>query len=68
LASGSWSLAPAAKQQGGDYVAQVIHARAEGRSAPAAFQYQHLGSLATIGRKAAVADFGFVKLHGGLAW
>ena len=60
-------LAPAAKQ-GGDYVAQVIRARIEGRPAPAAFRYQHLGSLATIGRKAAVADFGFVKLHGGLAW
>ncbi len=60
-------LAPAAKQ-GGDYVAQVIRAHVEGRPAPAAFQYQHLGSLATIGRKAAVADFGFVKLHGGLAW
>ena len=60
-------LAPAAKQ-GGDYVAQVIRAHVEGRPAPAPFQYQHLGSLATIGRKAAVADFGFVKLHGGLAW
>ena len=60
-------LAPAAKQ-GGDYVAQVIRARVEGRPAPASFRYQHLGSLATIGRKAAVADFGFVKLHGGLAW
>lgn len=60
-------LAPAAKQ-GGAYVARVIRARVEGRPAPSAFQYQHLGSLATIGRKAAVADFGFVKLHGGLAW
>jgi len=60
-------LAPAARQ-GGEYVARVIRARVEGRQAPAAFKYQHLGSLATIGRKAAVADFGFVKLHGGLAW
>ncbi|HMW54446.1 FAD-dependent oxidoreductase [Accumulibacter sp.] len=60
-------LAPAAKQ-GGHHVARVIRARVEGRPAPAAFQYQHLGSLATIGRKAAVADFGFVKLHGGPAW
>jgi NADH dehydrogenase/putative oxidoreductase len=60
-------LAPAARQ-GGEYVARVFRARVEGRQAPAAFRYQHLGSLATIGRKAAVADFGFVKLHGGLAW
>ena len=59
-------LAPAAKQ-GGNHVAQVIRARVEGRPALTAFQYQHLGSLATIGRKAAVADFGFVKLHGGPA-
>ena len=28
----------------------------------------HLGSLATIGRKAAVADFGWVRLSGALAW
>ncbi len=60
-------LAPAARQ-GGEYVARVVCARVEGRPAPPVFKYQHLGSLATIGRKAAVADFGFVKLHGGLAW
>ncbi len=29
----------------------------EGRPAPAAFRYRHLGSLATIGRRAAVVDF-----------
>ena len=33
-----------------------------------AFRYRHLGSLATIGRKAAVADFGIVKLSGAPAW
>jgi putative oxidoreductase len=27
-----------------------------------------MGSLATIGRKAAVADFGFIKLSGAVAW
>ncbi len=53
---------------GAAHSSQVIRAHVEGRPAPAPFQYQHLGSLATIGRKAAVADFGFVKLHGGLAW
>lgn len=60
-------LAPAAKQ-GGEYVAKVIAAKVLGRKAPSPFQYTHLGSLATIGRKAAVADFGFMKLSGAPAW
>ncbi len=60
-------LAPAAKQAGA-YVAGLIKAKLEGRPAPAAFKYRHLGSLATIGRKAAVVDFGFVKLWGAPAW
>jgi len=60
-------LAPAAKQ-GGEYVAGVIRARVDGRAPPPPFRYHHLGSLATIGRKAAVADFGFVRLSGSIAW
>ncbi len=60
-------LAPAAKQ-GGEYVARVIASRVEGRAPPPAFRYRHLGSLATIGRKAAVVDFGFVRVSGSLAW
>jgi NADH dehydrogenase/putative oxidoreductase len=60
-------LAPAAKQ-GGAYVARVIRARLSGRRAPAAFRYRHFGSLATIGRQSAVADFGIVRLRGALAW
>lgn len=60
-------LAPAAKQ-GGIYVASVIRARLEGGPAPAPFRYRHMGSLATIGRKSAVADFGFMQLSGALAW
>ncbi|HET6756189.1 MAG TPA: FAD-dependent oxidoreductase [Burkholderiales bacterium] len=60
-------LAPAAKQ-GGEYVAKVIRAKVSGRKEPAAFQYRHLGSLATIGRKSAVADFGFVRMSGAVAW
>ncbi|MGH8478433.1 MAG: FAD-dependent oxidoreductase [Gammaproteobacteria bacterium] len=60
-------LAPAAKQ-GGMYVARVIQARIAGRTSPGAFVYKHLGSLATIGRKAAVADFGWVRLSGAPAW
>lgn len=60
-------LAPAAKQ-GGLYVARVIRARIGNANGPTAFRYRHLGSLATIGRKAAVADFGLVRLSGTPAW
>jgi NADH dehydrogenase FAD-containing subunit len=60
-------IAPVAKQQGA-YVARVIRARAAGRRAPPPFRYRHLGNLATIGRKAAVADFGMVRLSGRFAW
>jgi NADH dehydrogenase FAD-containing subunit len=60
-------LAPAAKQ-GGKYVAQVIRRRLEGRPAPAPFRYRHAGSLATIGRQAAVADFHGLMVHGAVAW
>jgi NADH dehydrogenase/putative oxidoreductase len=60
-------LAPAAKQQG-RYVASVIKARIEGRPPVGPFRYRHASSLATIGRKAAVADFGRLQLSGGLAW
>jgi NADH dehydrogenase/putative oxidoreductase len=60
-------LAPAAKQSG-TYVAALIDARVAGKPEPTRFRYTHLGSLATIGRKAAVADFGVVKLTGMAAW
>jgi putative oxidoreductase len=60
-------LAPAAKQ-GGTYVAKQIRAMVESRGPVPAFRYRHLGSLATIGRKAAVADFGILKLSGAPAW
>ena len=32
------------------------------------FHYRDRGSLATIGRAAAVADFGFLKISGYFAW
>jgi NADH dehydrogenase FAD-containing subunit/uncharacterized membrane protein YphA (DoxX/SURF4 family) len=60
-------LAPAAKQ-GGEYVARHIRARIGGASPPPAFLYRHAGSLATIGRKSAVVEFGRVKLWGAPAW
>ena len=60
-------LAPAAKQ-GGAYVAAVLRARMRNRTPPPPFRYRHQGSLATIGRKSAVADFGRIKLTGAVAW
>jgi NADH dehydrogenase FAD-containing subunit len=60
-------LAPAAKQ-GGAFVAKVIRAKLHGEPVPHAFSYRHMGILATIGRKSAVADFGFVRLRGAMAW
>ncbi|NWJ26604.1 NAD(P)/FAD-dependent oxidoreductase [Rhizobium sp. RM] len=60
-------IAPAAKQQGG-YVAKLIKARLAGKAEPAPFRYKHQGNLATIGKRAAVIDFGKIKLKGGIAW
>ena len=59
-------VAPAAKQMG-RYAAKVISNRLMGRSTPP-FVYRNWGNLATIGRKAAVADFGRIRLSGLLAW
>ncbi|WP_428926102.1 NAD(P)/FAD-dependent oxidoreductase [Marinibacterium sp. SX1] len=60
-------IAPAAKQQG-EYVARKVLSQLGQRRDPGRFRYRHRGSLATIGRKAAVADFGFIRLKGTLAW
>jgi NADH dehydrogenase len=59
-------IAPAAKQQG-RYVAAAIKARLQGGK-PAPFHYKHAGSLAQIGKRRAVIDFGRIKLRGTLAW
>jgi NADH dehydrogenase len=60
-------IAPAAKQEG-VYVASVIRARLRGAAAPAPFRYKHAGDLATIGKRRAVIDFGWIKLKGAPAW
>ena len=55
-------VAPAAIQEG-VYVAKLV------AGAPRApFRYRDKGSLATIGRAAAVADLGLFKMSGFLAW
>lgn len=60
-------IAPAAKQQG-RHVAATIKRRLAGDKAPRPFAYSHAGSLATVGKRVAIIDFGRVKLKGWLAW
>jgi len=60
-------VAPAAKQQGA-YVAGRICAILAGRPQTGPFRYRNVGNLATIGRSSAVADFGWLKATGLLAW
>jgi NADH:quinone reductase (non-electrogenic) len=59
-------VAPVAIQQG-KFVAKLIASRLAGRPLPE-FRYRDLGNLATIGRSAAVADFGWVRFSGFIAW
>jgi NADH dehydrogenase len=59
-------VAPVAMQEG-QYVARLIQKRLQGKTL-APFHYTDYGSLAVIGRHAAVVDFGFLKLSGFLAW
>jgi len=60
-------IAPAAKQEGA-HVAALIRRRLAGDSAPLPFRYKHAGNLATIGKRAAVIDFGWLTLRGYIAW
>lgn len=65
-------IAPAAIQQG-SYVAAEIRRRLSSSdgaasTAPAMFRYRPMGNLATIGRSAAVAHLGWLKISGFPAW
>jgi NADH dehydrogenase len=53
--------------QQGQYVARLIAARLRG-AALVPFVYKDYGSLAVIGRHAAVADLGWARISGRLAW
>jgi NADH dehydrogenase len=53
--------------QGGVYVAKLIRRRLAGGAMPP-FHYRDLGSLATIGRRSAVAKFGKLRFSGMIAW
>ena len=59
-------VAPVAMQQG-RYAAKLIRDRLAKRRTPP-FRYFDKGSLATIGRSAAVADFGRLRFSGWIAW
>ncbi len=60
-------IAPAAKQMG-KHAGRLIAARVAGKAETRPFRYAHAGSLATIGRSAAIADFGWIKVKGWPAW
>lgn len=60
-------VAPAAKQMG-QYVGANLCARLTGTPVPGPFRYHDAGSLATIGRSAAVARIGKLRLSGFPAW
>ena len=61
------ALAPVAKQQG-EYAARAIIRRLRGQGAPGPFSYRDYGTMATIGRAKAVAEFGPLHLTGWPAW
>lgn len=58
---------PVAKQQG-SYVGELIAARTQNASEPKPFRYHDAGQIATIGRRAAVVDLGWLRFKGRLAW
>src|SRR5690606_38936434 len=61
------ALAPVAKQQGKYAAEAIIRARA-GRPAQGPFRYRDWGTMATIGRSAAVGKFGKLEVTGFPAW
>ncbi len=60
-------LAPAAKQQG-QYVGEVVACLVRREPPPPPFRYRDQGALATIGRHSAIADLGWIRLTGWVAW
>jgi NADH:ubiquinone reductase (H+-translocating) len=56
-----------AAKQAGRHAARMIRARIAGRPT-SPFVYRHLGDIATIGRREALIDFGWLKLTGAIGW
>jgi NADH dehydrogenase len=59
-------VAQVAMQMGAQAVRNIVRAIEGQPSRP--FVYRDLGNMATIGRASAVADFGWLRLHGFIAW
>lgn len=57
-----------AAKQAGKHAARLLAQRLRGDASPMPFRYKHAGDLATIGKKAAVIDFGWLQLRGWIAW
>ncbi|MEQ1901471.1 MAG: NAD(P)/FAD-dependent oxidoreductase [Devosia sp.] len=57
-----------AAKQGGRHAAHMIVARLGGATSPMPFRYSHLGDIATIGRREALIDFGWIRLTGWIGW
>jgi NADH dehydrogenase len=60
-------LAPVAIQQG-RFVADLIRKESKNGGARPAFNYVDKGTMATIGRRKAVAQIGFLHMSGLIAW
>jgi NADH dehydrogenase len=60
-------VAPAAKQAG-SWIGRLIAARISGRIGPEPFRYADPGSMATIGRREAVARLGRLETKGLIGW
>jgi NADH:ubiquinone reductase (H+-translocating) len=60
-------VAPGAIQEG-DHAAHRLIAQLHGKKDPGDFRYVDKGSLAVIGRNAAVAFVGSIRMHGFIAW
>ncbi|EIM00530.1 pyridine nucleotide-disulfide oxidoreductase [Rhodanobacter thiooxydans] len=60
-------IAPPAKQEG-TYVGRLLLRRLAGALPPGAFRYRNYGNLATVGRKSAIVDFGWMRMSGLPGW
>jgi len=61
------ALASVAKQQG-KYMAKVLNEKLDGREYKKPFRYLDMGTMSTIGRNSAVAQFKIFIIKGWLAW
>ena len=54
--------------QGAAYAARTILSRVRGATPPPPFAYRNRGNMAIVGRGAAIADLGWIRFSGPLAW